>query len=184
LTGPSTYVDHQARAEPRYGNYLSIWRRQGSGPWRVYLDMGTRLPQPATFDEDFSHVRLSTSYTRGGDGAADGLSLRDADAAMNAKIAWDGVAKTYASVVAHDRSRLHRQGVMPQVGREAIVTFLERHNAPWSFKTSATGAARSGDLGYSFGTYAIGKYRGGYVRIWARDAAGRWWLMADAATAE
>lgn len=183
LTGPSTYIDRRAAAPPRYGNYLSIWRRKSGGPWRVYLDFGTRIPAPAPFDAGFAPARLPRRYASGGNGAADGVSLADADAAMNARIGWDGLAKAYAPAVAPDRSRLHRQGVMPQVGRAAIAAWLEQHNARWSFKTAATGAARSGDLGYSYGSYGAGRYRGGYVRIWARDASGRWWLMADAATA-
>jgi ketosteroid isomerase-like protein len=40
----------------------------------------------------------------------------------------------------------------------------------------------SGDLGYSYGLYDVRgepPERGAYVRVWARDAGGRWWLVAE-----
>ena len=44
LTGPSTFIDHSAKdAPPHYGNYLSVWRKQPDGRWRVFIDVGTGL---------------------------------------------------------------------------------------------------------------------------------------------
>ena len=48
--------------------------------------------------------------------------------------------------------------------------------------TGAAEAARSGDLGYSYGTYQVSgarPERGAYVRVWTRDAAGKWFVVAD-----
>jgi ketosteroid isomerase-like protein len=183
LTGPSTYVDHAANAAPSYGNYLSIWRRQPDGAWRVYIDIGTTIPSTATFAEGFSAVRPARPWMRGHDPRA-GASLTDAERALNARILSVGMAAAYGSAVAQDGSRLHRQEAMPQVGRSAIVAWLEAHAARWAPRTLAAQVAGSGDLAYSYGSYISGVNRGGYLRVWARDAAGRWWLMADVATPE
>ena len=40
LTGPSTFIDHTSPgAQPQHGNYLSVWRRQADGAWRVFIDL-------------------------------------------------------------------------------------------------------------------------------------------------
>jgi ketosteroid isomerase-like protein len=183
LTGPSTYVDHAAGAPPSYGNYLSIWRRQADGVWRVYLDIGTTVPQPAPFAPGFSAVRPARPWARGRDRDAP-RSLAVAERTLNARILAIGLARAYGSVVAPVGSRLHRQGAMPQVGRDAIVAWLQKQGARWAPRTLAAEVASSGDLAYSYGGYISDRNRGGYVRVWARDATGRWWLMADVAPPE
>jgi ketosteroid isomerase-like protein len=183
LTGPSTYIDHAAGAAPSYGNYLSVWRRQPDGAWRVYIDIGTTIPHPAPFAEGFSAVRPERPWTRASDRRAGG-SLTDAERTLNARILSVGMARAYEPAVAPEGSRLHRQDAMPQVGRTGIVAWLETQGARWAPRTLAAVVAGSGDLAYSYGTYASGGNRGGYVRVWARDGAGRWWLMADVATPE
>ena len=51
--------------------------------------------------------------------------------------------------------------------------------------TASTGAAdtaRSGELGYSYGTYDLKgaqPQRGAYVRVWQRDASRKWLVVAD-----
>ena len=51
-----------------------------------------------------------------------------------------------------------------------------------SAETTAAAAAESGELGYSYGLYAVRgepRERGAYVRVWAGDGGGRWWLVAE-----
>ena len=62
--------------------------------------------------------------------------------------------------------------------------WLTEHAAAATAKDGAAEASLAGDFGYSYGTFEI-KARaasaGAYVRLWSRDAAGRWWLMVDVA---
>jgi ketosteroid isomerase-like protein len=183
LTGPSTYIDHADGTPPSYGNYLSIWRRQPDGAWRVYIDIGTTIPQAATFAGEFSTVRPARPWTGGANSRA-GPALTEAERALNARILSVGMARAYGSALAPEGSRLHRQEAMPQVGRAAIVAWLQSHASRWAPRTLAAQVSGSGDLAYSYGSYISAGNRGGYVRVWARDAAGRWWLMADVATPE
>ena len=179
LTGPSTYTDHVAKAAPSYGNYLSVWRRQRNGVWRVYIDIGTTIPMPAPFAPGFTQVRLSRTYVGGRSESP--TSPVEADKALNARIASDGTPTAYDAALGV-AARLHRPNVMPQVGRPVIVAWLEKNALRWSWQTTAGEAAKSADLGYSYGLYAAGEKKGGYVRIWDRDADGKWWLMAEVVT--
>src|SRR6478672_11548151 len=64
LTGTSTFIDHAAPdATPRYGNYLSVWRKQADGRWRVFIDVGTGLGAAATFAPGFTRTPMATRYS-------------------------------------------------------------------------------------------------------------------------
>ena len=63
LTGPSTFIDHTAaQPKPSYGNYLSIWKKQPDGRWRVFIDLGTTVPAPVSFPTWFTHVTAAPRY--------------------------------------------------------------------------------------------------------------------------
>jgi ketosteroid isomerase-like protein len=182
LTGPSTFIDHtSATATPQHGNYLSVWRRQSGGPWRVFIDIGSEAPQPVTFAEGFTRFPLPSRYTGGERKAAGAATLLDADKALNARIASAGAAKTYSEVTT-SASRLHRSGFMPPIGTAAIRAWLDANASALSASTGAADCAESADLGYSYGTYEVkvpSQQKGAYVRVWQRDSAGKWLLVAD-----
>jgi ketosteroid isomerase-like protein len=183
LTGPSTFIDHAAPApQPRYGNYLSIWRRQPTGEWRVLIDVGCQIPAPAAFAPGFAPLALPQRWAGGGGGTAAAETLKAADQSLNTAITQGGTAHGYATVLA-ESSRLHRQGVAPHTGRAVILSWLEQQGIAWtSAESRAAQVSASGDLGYSYGLYQLQNppaERGTYLRVWARDAAGRWWVVAD-----
>src|SRR5262245_7009284 len=40
LTGPSTSINHTTQEQkPGHGCYLSVWRKQADGTWRVFIDV-------------------------------------------------------------------------------------------------------------------------------------------------
>ena len=68
------------------------------------------------------------------------------------------------------------------VGRGAIADWLDQHAASMSATAGAADAAEAGDIGYSYGTYALkgdAVESGAYIRVWTRDGAGRWLVVAD-----
>jgi ketosteroid isomerase-like protein len=182
LTGPSTFTDHtDPNAKPQPGNYLSVWRRQPDRTWRVFIDVGSQPPQPVTFEPGFVRMTVPSRYTGTESRSMSSASLLAADEALNARIAASGPAAAYAAVVIA-RSRLHRNGFMPSIGPDAIRAWMEGHAAGMSASTLAADAAKSGDLGYSYGTLTVKSdppRRGAYVRVWQRNASGTWLVVAD-----
>lgn len=81
-------------------------------------------------------------------------------------------------------SRLHRPGYLPIIGTDAIVKWAGQHVTTATATDGAAEAAAAGDVGYTYGTFAITAptpIAGAYLRIWNRDASGRWWMMVDVA---
>jgi ketosteroid isomerase-like protein len=184
LTGPSTSINHTTKDRtPRHGCYLSIWRKEPDGRWRVYIDVGADAPAPVPFAQGFTRMVFGGRYA-GKDGKeAAGKGLVEVDRELNARIATDGAARAFGNRVAAS-SRLHRPGFTPIVGADAIAAWLSDHAATAEARGSAAEAAAAGDFGYSYGTFDIKAptpQSGAYVRIWNRDASGRWWLMVDVA---
>ncbi len=181
LTGPSTFTDHTvANPRPQPGNYLSIWRRQAGGEWRVFIDQGTQPPETVSFAPGFTRFAFPSRYTGGETGARATASLESADRALNAVLGTRGGA-AYADVTT-DASRLHRSGFMPSIGRVAIETWMKEHASAMSATTGAAESALSGDLGYSHGRFEVtapAAKSGAYVRVWQREAGGKWFVVAD-----
>ena len=182
LTGPSTFIDHtSATPTPHHGNYLSVWRRQSDGPWRVFIDIGSDPPNAVTFAEGFNRFPLPSHYSGPDRKPAGVATLLEADKALNARLGTDGPGAAYAAVTSNS-SRLHRSGFMPPIGSGAIRAWFEANASAMSASTGAADCANSADLGYSYGTYEVkapSPQKGAYVRVWQRDATGKWLLVAD-----
>lgn len=182
LTGPSTFIDHtNSNATPQHGNYLSVWRRQADGRWRVYIDIGSEPPQPVSFKPGFTRLPFQSKYAGSEPPATSAAALLAADKALNAQIGIAGSAEAYAAVTTA-ASRLHRSGFMPPIGTGAIRSWMKEHAPGMTASTGAADVARSGDLGYSYGTYDVKGAQpehGAYVRLWQRNAAGKWLVVAD-----
>jgi len=182
LTGPSTFIDHtKTDAKPQHGNYLSVWRRQADGRWRVYIDIGSDPPQPVPFEPGFTRFPFQSKYAGSEPPATSAAALLAADKTLNAQIAVAGSAEAYAAVTTA-ASRLHRSGFMPPIGSTAIRLWMTEHAPGMTASTGAADTGRSGDLGYSYGTYDVKgaqPQHGAYVRVWQRDVAGKWLMVAD-----
>jgi ketosteroid isomerase-like protein len=94
LTGPSTFINHGAQDKtPRYGNYLSVWRRYADGRWRVFIDVGVAAKQPVTFTPGFTRIPFGQRYA-GKDGKqAAGESLQAADRELDTRIGSEGASR-------------------------------------------------------------------------------------------
>jgi ketosteroid isomerase-like protein len=181
LTGPSTFTDHtDANARPQAGNYLSVWRRQPNGEWRVFIDIGSQPPGPVTFAPGFIRFAFPSRYVGSESQDQASKSLLAADRALNTAAVKDS-AGAYAQVMT-GTSRLHRNGFMPPIGSIAIAAWLKQYAPSMTSKTGAAQAARSGDLGYSYGTFEVPSEKPhAYVRVWQRVATGKWFVVADVA---
>ena len=184
LTGPSTFIDHTApQPKPSYGNYLSIWKKQPDGRWRVFIDLGTTVPAPVAFPTWFTRVTAAPRYSGRADASSTSADLLETDRRFNDRLRSGDAATIYATqVVQH--GRLHRSGMSPAiaVGAEQIKEWFAANPGAMTATSTAGEAAASGDLGYVYGKYDLAgatPQHGAYVRIWSRSADGKWLIAAD-----
>jgi ketosteroid isomerase-like protein len=107
-------------------------------------------------------------------------SLKDTDAALT-NAARGGQADAYRGHLA-ETVRFHRADMMPVVGREAVLSWLAGQPAYAAGESLFADAAMSGDLGYTYGSYALKGDRrahGFYVRVWTRGRDGVWRVALD-----
>lgn len=160
-----TKLDHSITAR---GAYFSVWKRQPDGLYRVWIDEGISLPQTWQDAGDFRVAPEPDAGTTG-------------DPSETLEAAEHSVAAggaSWKSRLGKDM-RLHRDGEMPYVGRDAAAQWA---GVLWSnvkFFPQRIEEAASHDLGVTMGGYDAGAEHGTWVRVWKRDAAGRYRIVFE-----
>ncbi|MGH8131603.1 MAG: TPR end-of-group domain-containing protein [Steroidobacteraceae bacterium] len=181
-TGPLVFEGEVGKPD-RYGMFFSVWKRQPDGTWRVVLDVGSDTPAPVVpLDAPFQLSHRSTANARANVEVAaeiDGLLVIERE--FLATAASESAGRAYGSRLS-DEARVHRPGVMPFVGKEALGGWANRQLGKLRGEPLAADVSRSGDLGYAYGRYELDTSTpeaGYYVRVWKRDSKGDWRIVMD-----
>jgi ketosteroid isomerase-like protein len=158
-------------AAATYGQFISIWKRERDGPWRVAVDLGVQHAPPALWDQPLE--------THAPAGAGASATVTDAESRFAADAAARGAASAYAAHLAAN-VRLYRQGEPPALGRRDALGLVERESGErrWSVERFETASSR--DFGYALGHYenasSPGITAGHFLRVWRFEPAG--WRIA------
>jgi len=193
LTGP---VVSQAPGRPsRHQVYASIWKRQRDGAFKVVLDVGVPTPRAAAFAPGLQ--RAATTNRFSGDYDDRTPPLATADNVLNSGLRA-GQSGGYRGRLAPG-ARLHRPGLQPLVGETRILAWLAGQPRFTLGDSRYAESARSGDLGYTWGTYQLVRpavaqpaargqapdskkplvEEGFYARVWTRERTGQWQVALD-----
>ena len=181
-TGPWEFRPGGPADKPAgHGQFMTIWGKQPDGTWKFLLDIGTSNPAPAgrppslSFPSDFrkntDKDKLSVNTAR----VRDELLRLERDFAAAAS---KDTAAAFDAEAADD-IRLMRDGHFPFLGKEAMRRALAAERGTLTWEPAQAAAARSGELGYTYGTYELRRAaaaaveRGHYVRIWKKKSDGR-----------
>ena len=182
LTGPVRTIDpSRNKGQPRHSNYTSIWKRERDGTFKVVMNVGVPTPGPVRYDPGFTRVAVANRFT--GDYDEDTPPLGAADGLLNSGLR-SSPARAYRGRLTVG-ARLLRPNVAPPAGEAAITRWLASQPSFAASDTRYAEAARSGDLGYTWGTYIIAARRntprqeGFYVRAWVRERNGQWKVALD-----
>jgi ketosteroid isomerase-like protein len=172
LTGPYVVMNQGTRDVLGQGAYFSVWKRQPDGTWRVWLDEGIELPE---IWRDAAEFRASPAST-GGTGGSAAETPASAEAAVAS--GGDPWHERWSESV-----RIHRQGRMPIVGRDAAGAWAAGVWSGVTFHLVRVERAASDDLAVAVGGYdartPAGAEHGTWVRVWARDVTGRWRIVFE-----
>jgi ketosteroid isomerase-like protein len=181
LTGPVRRINPAVNeGRPQHSIYASVWKRQADGSFRVVMDMGVPTPAPVMFPAGFTRAWQTEQYARKTTVEAAVKSLRDTDAALTNALR-SGQPEAYRGHLA-EGARLHRPDVMPIVGENAIVAWLTGQPRYAAGESKFADTSMAGDLGYTYGTYALDRNQashGFYVRVWSRGRDGVWRVALD-----
>jgi ketosteroid isomerase-like protein len=194
LTGPVRNIRaSRDGGKPRFSNYASIWKRQKDGSFRVVMDVGINTPSEVRFPAGFTRVPHKNRFT--GDYDDSTAPLGTADEVLNSALTTSQLS-AYRPRLA-EGVRFHRQNQLPIVGIPAATKWLASRPAFSSVDSRFSEVARSGDLGYTWGTFTIAPSRtvtarggrgqtqtinieaGFYVRVWVRERSGQWKVALD-----
>lgn len=192
-TGPWEFRDKPADKDASAnGHFITLWRKQTDGAWKYEFDMGVSHAAPASRETALTYPATVRDAAAKGKGAAgidaSHASLLEAESALAREASAKGSAQ---ALVAHadDAVRLYRQNSFPVVGIEAARKALDGKTEIVMWQATKAYVARSGDLGYAYGTYeskakaadAKPSEEGNYMRIW-KQQGGKWRVVLEVAT--
>ena len=175
-----------ARRPPQHGFFFSVWKKQAGGDWKVVLDVGIETNTAYRGPREL-RTGVSAGITSPGTVNQPGeqADLFAVELALQESARTTGMASAYSRLLNGD-SRLHRNGLQPLVGRKAIVQYLSQNKFIPVWKPEFANIARSGDLGYVYGSYQLTGNkpdvvleRGYYARVWKRAANNKWLMELD-----
>lgn len=165
-----------------YGQFISIWKKQKDGSWKVALDCGIENPEPAGTPEPLRvFVPESSHQVKSADLGRKALSLPEAHGKF---VAAAKTSSTDALLeVAAEELRVYREGSPPAVGKSAAAALFGAKGGTVSFEQMGGDMSRTADLAYSYGKYNLqrseGAEAGHFFQIWQTDSAGVWKLVVD-----
>lgn len=180
-TGPSEWRKHQEDEKPfGYGQYVTIWRKQKDGEWKVVIDLGGQVPG-ATKLEEAPEVTIDTGPSPTADTTDAAKKLRQAEKWLAETGASDSTGAIIGS--SSETIQVYRDGVFPASGRDAAKLMLSVRRGQLKSERLGGGISSGLDLAYSYGRYTLVRpentEHGHYLQIWRTDAKGAWKLMLD-----
>lgn len=185
-TGPWEAQEYRPGTPPlSTGYFLTVWKKQPDGKWKVILDGGGTTPPK----KDHKH---SFSFPPGADKPVLNPSILNpvllskelADRENQFLMNWEKspFPSTYTSYLAQ-HSRMQLSGHYPTTNTDTIGSWINHFDKNLSWKVSGSGAATSGDMGFTYGLLEMpGKsevIKGHYVRIWKKQPGTGWKIVME-----
>lgn len=179
--GPAEWRKNKEDDKPLgYGQYISIWKKQKDGAWKVAVDVGGAVPS-AQKVEGPPAILISNSKA---EEKTPALAAKKLSAAENWLMETAKTDSTSALVgSSSEEVRVQREGVFPAIGRKPAALMLSVRRGKLTTNHLGGGMSAAGDLAYRYGKYALemsqNTEHGYYLQIWQTDAEGAWKIVID-----
>jgi len=171
-TGPSKWRSKKSEGNfTGFGHFISIWKKQKDGSWKVALDCGIE----DVGADSKPPLRLAVPKNAA---KTTPQSFQDTQIAFMATAHLD-FTKAFRQFGA-DEIRLYRNGSFPTIGKKDGLELLGPEQAGVTMEVMKTDVSSASDLAYHYGKYTDGRTAGGnFLQIWQTDSAGAWKLVLD-----
>jgi len=174
-TGPARWrANRKEEKFTGYGHFISIWKKQKDGTWKVALDCGIEN----TRSDVKPPLRLVTPKHQG-QGTSESLQQTQASFISTARLDFTKAFRQFGS----DEVRIYRDGSFPTVGKKEGVELLGSEQAGLIMEVMKSDMSSSNDLAYSYGSCSDTRVQparpGHFVQVWQTDATGAWKLVLD-----
>ena len=185
-TGPWEYKEDMNDAKVAgYGHFVTVWKKQANGTWRFVVDLGISHPASGgplnNWRPELDKAPAAVTLV---DVAKETESLSERDRSYAKLVSMRNLGEAFRIYAAPD-ARLYLPEKIPFVGRDASVSALYGIESVTTYKLIAADVSKSGDLGYTHGTFErTPKLHGGkaehgsYVRIWKKNG-NDWQVVID-----
>jgi len=188
-TGPWEW--HKTPSEPPslFGQYVSVWKRQLDGAFKLVLDIGTSHPAPGREVDDLGLTVLDQVFPETpspADLAQEKEDLLEFDRKFAKAAEKIGVRHAFQNVAAEDILLL-RENLYRMIGFDEIDEHLAQFTGAYNRNPEGAGIAQTGELGYTYGRGKIlppgvdpSDYEPfAYASIWRMVDKGHWELAVD-----
>ena len=180
-TGPAKWKASKSESKVLgYGTFISIWKKQPDGAWKVALDVGTETPEPTGKSEPLQLVVSDKAPKAKADPGAARKALEEAQKKFAEAATTDSGRAALAA--AADEIRVYRDAHFPAAGLAAAGGILTAQGRKLQLESLGGDMSKSADLAYTYGKYSSageGSEKGHYFQIWQRDDGGAWKLVLD-----
>lgn len=182
-SGPYIARTSKESEKNTHGQYLSVWKRDSKGVWKLAIDAGIRHPELKTEPKlDFA------SHT--GKFFRQHSTLRQqqrTDIVVSTEKLFSLTLKAIAADAynefADDDIHILFPGAYPIVGKKNATAFFKSQNMRFISETTAADRAFGGEYAYTYGKASItrmGKAEEfNYIRIWQRSEENKWNVLFE-----
>jgi ketosteroid isomerase-like protein len=157
-----------------HGHFISIWKKQNDGSWKVALDVGIEN----TKSDAKPPLRLVVPKNRA-QGTLESLQQTQSAFIATARLDFTKAFRQFGS----NEVRLYRDGSFPTVGKKAGAELLGPEQAGVTMEVMKTDMSSSADLAYHYGSCTDTRSQPGkpghFLQVWQTDEAGAWKLVLD-----
>lgn len=182
-TGPYVYTVSTDGSQS-YGQYLSIWRANKKGVWKLALNIGTPHPKPLVESAlDFTDPKNSKFFRQ-----ISPVRLKQREEMIMASDRLLSSSLTKSTALGYqtflgNHARLIFPGVEPITGKENIMKFFADQNINIFSKPEFANRSIGSDLAYTYGSAQVTRNNTtatyNYVRIWESQEGFSWNVIVE-----
>ena len=183
-TGPYIYKPSSESEQSNYGNYLSVWKMNSKGVWKLAIDLQISHPKPSI---EPALTFVDPNNTRFFNQRSEKRLKQREEMILTSDQLFSATLKKYRNLAYNvfmgDDSRLLFPGHEPIIGKTNITDFLRNQEIQILTEPTKADRATGSDLAYTYGTAIVTskgtekKYN--YVRIWEVQQDHKWNVIVE-----